>query len=161
MIGLVHVEDVRFSSAEPPTSASRKVQGGSLETSILESPVLIIEDEAMIAWTLESFLEDMGFKQIAIAASGLEAIEHAKRTPPGLILSDINLGASEMDGVAAATAIAVDADVSVVFITAHASTDARQRIARDLPDAALLRKPVDDTDLRRAIVDLAPRGRGH
>lgn len=158
MIGQVHAAELRFSSADQPTSGSREVRSSGFDKSILGRQVLIIEDEAMIAWTLETLLEDMGFTQIAIAANGAEALEKAERAQPGLILSDINLESSEMDGIAATTAIA-GAGTSVVFITAFASAEARQRIARDLPDAVLLRKPVDETDLRQAIVDVAERGR--
>lgn len=154
MTELARLEDLRFASVDLPVSRLTEVLDGAIDASILGRPVLIIEDEAMIAWALESLLEDMGFTQIAIAANGAEAVEHAKQTFPGLILSDINLAASAMDGIAATATIAGPL-TSVVFITAFASTDARQRIARDLPNAALLPKPVDEADLRRAIVDVS------
>jgi len=130
-----------------------------LDAPLLATPVLIVEDEAMIAWMMESLLEDMGFTAIAIAATGEEAIEQAARVAPGLVISDINLGQNGMDWVDAAVAIRKDADPSIVFITGYASAEARDRIARDLPGAQLLRKPVDVEELRRAIVQtIARRG---
>ncbi len=130
-----------------------------LEAPLLATPVLVVEDEAMIAWMMENLLEDMGFTAISIAATGEEAIEQAARLSPGLVISDINLGQNGMDGVDAAVAIRKDADLSIVFITGYASAEARDRIARDLPGAHLLRKPVDVEDLRRAIVQtIARRG---
>ena len=149
-----------LSSSDKPPSRTQHAPHLELDPSILARSVLIVEDEAMIAWTLESLLFDMGFKHIIIAASGADAVQQATRTKPGIILSDINLGVGEMDGVAATTAIAAP-DVAVVFITAYASADARQRIARDLPGAALLRKPIDELLLRRAVTEVLTRGRAH
>lgn len=141
----------------PPSALGEQI--ARLEAPLLAIPVLIVEDEAMIAWMMESLLEDMGFTAISIAATGEEAIEQAARLSPGLIISDINLGQNGMDGVDAAAAIRKDADPSIVFITGYASAEARDRIARDLPGAHLLRKPVDVEDLRRAIVQaIARRG---
>ncbi len=125
-----------------------------LPRAILERPVLIIEDEAMIAWTLESLLEDMGFVSITIAGRGEEAIAAAARLQPGLIVSDINLGVRGMDG-AATIAIRQARVIPVLFITGHAGADATARIGRDLPDALILRKPVAKADLQRAVVRLS------
>ncbi len=142
-----------LSSPSGAAGGSRPSSGGDRElgSHVLARRVLIIEDEAMIAWTLETMLEDFGFKQIEVAAAGQEAIEKAKRSAPGLIISDINLGEGRMDGVTASTSIAAAADVPVVFISGYASAEHRQRIARDLPDAALLRKPMTSAELLGAI----------
>lgn len=144
----------RFAAMDGPPPGMRFGRADGLDPAILVRPVLIVEDEAMIAWLLESLLEEMGFTDIAISPSGPDAIEQAKRAAPALVLSDINLGAGEMDGVAAAAAITADTGAPVVFITAFASTEARRRIAEGLPGASLLRKPVNELDLRRAIVDV-------
>lgn len=147
----------------PPDLPPIRIHGaayGELDAAMLARSVLIIEDEAMIAWTLEGLLSDMGFKHIVLAASGADAIEQARRTKPGLILSDINLGAGEMDGIAAVAAI-VDSEVAVVFITAYASQESRQQISRDLPRAAMLHKPIDASTLRHAITAVFARGKAH
>lgn len=116
----------------------------------LHTPVLIIEDESMIAWMLETMLEEMGFDTIAIAPTGGEAVRLAGTNPPGLIISDINLG-SGLDGVATAAAIRSMKAGPVIFITGYASEEARARIEVDLPGAPILRKPVSDLELRAAI----------
>lgn len=126
-----------------------------LPRAILDRPVLIIEDEAMIAWTLESLLEDMGFVSITITGRGEDAIAAAARLQPGLIVSDINLGVRGMDGIAATIAIRQARVIPVLFITGHAGADATARIGRDLPDALILRKPVAKADLQRAVVRLS------
>jgi len=116
----------------------------------LDTRVLIVEDEAMIAWMLESLLEDMGFSSIAVAASGEEAVEEAARNEPGLIVSDINLG-SGIDGVAAAARIQGMYRVPVLFVSGHASNDVRARIDREVADAVVLRKPIVIDELSRGV----------
>lgn len=123
----------------------------ALSRALLVQPVLVIEDEAMIAWTLESLLEEMGFASITIAARGEDAIAAAAQVQPGLIVSDINLGSRAMDGIAATTAICRTHMVPVLFITGHAGADETARIGQDLPDAMVIRKPISFADLKRAI----------
>ncbi|GAC1344904.1 MAG: hypothetical protein NVSMB18_23500 [Acetobacteraceae bacterium] len=155
MIGVGPAGGVRFAASErgPPGRGSPR-PGSELDPAVLARPVLIVEDEAMIAWALESLLAEIGFAQVAIAASAAAAAAQARRAAPGLILSDINLGHGEVDGITAAAMIA-GAGVGVVFITAFAGAEARARIARELPGAALVRKPVAEGDLRRAIAAVA------
>lgn len=117
---------------------------------LLTIPVLIIEDEAMIAWMLESLCEDFGFEAITLAPSADAAMEAARHDPPGLIISDINLGAG-LDGIEAATAIVGSGRTPVVFVTGYADDDARKRVAAALPGAAVLRKPIQPAELYRAI----------
>jgi CheY-like chemotaxis protein len=135
-----------------PTPGPRGSAGNDLPAALRNAPVLIVEDEAMIAWTMESLLDEMGFARIAIAASGESAIVQAGKLPPRLIVSDINLGHAQMDGVAAAVAILARAAASVVFVTGNASAEARARIDREVPGAIVLAKPVAPEELRRAIL---------
>ena len=104
----------------------------------------------MIAWMIESLLKDMGFASVAIAGTGQQAILLAEDMPPGLIVTDINLGTG-IDGIAAAAAIRTARAVPVIFITGHASEEAHARIESDVPGAAVLRKPVLEAELRTAV----------
>ena len=81
-----------------PPGHSAGAESVRLKPEVLAAPVLIVEDEAMIAWMLESLLEDMGFTAITVVATGDEALDAARRLSPGLIVSDINLGPSGLDG---------------------------------------------------------------
>ncbi len=143
-------------SAAPRQAGSPSPGGGrakrGLERALLATRILIVEDEAMIAWTLESYCEDMGFTAIELAASGEEAIEAAGISGPGLIISDINLG-SGVDGIQAAATITALASrvVPVLFITGYASDDTRTRIDRGIPGAMVLSKPVQFAELDAAI----------
>ena len=135
----------------PVPARSPAPRPDDLDPALLTQPVLIVEDEAMIAWTLETMLEEIGFTDITLAASGELAIELARRTPPRLVLSDINLGPHRMDGVAAAAAILLESSPTVVFVTGNGSDEARRRIEAALPGAVLLGKPVGPADLARGI----------
>ena len=126
-------------------------QGVSLATLIL-----IIEDEAMTAWSLQSELEDMGFTDIEIVANGQKAIATATARRPGLIISDINLGGG-LDGVSAAATINASGWIPTLFVTAYAGPDTLARINRDVPGALVLRKPLQSDDLRRSVVDVFKR----
>lgn len=124
-------------------------------STLLTRPVLVVEDEVMIAWMVESLLEDMGFSSISIASSGEEAISMASRLPPALVVSDINLGTRGMDGIAAAAAMRKAWNPLVMFVTGHAGQSEVSRIASDVPGAVILRKPVVLEELRGGIRRLA------
>ncbi|GAA0560521.1 response regulator [Rhizomicrobium electricum] len=84
----------------------------------LQSRVLIIEDEAIIALDLENLVNELGHHVVGIAATRDDAVRLARQRRPELILTDIKL-ADGSSGVDAAMAIVADLDVPVVFITAY------------------------------------------
>src|SRR5579872_639826 len=91
-------------STDGPTDLRPALTQESLDVLPLATAILIVEDSAMIAWTVESFLGQMGFTDIAMASTGEEAVTLARKAPPGLIVSDINLGAGA-DGIDTAITI--------------------------------------------------------
>lgn len=145
----------RCSAGHPPSTAMSTGPAARLPRTFLERCVLIIEDEAMIAWTVESLLEDMGFSSITIAARGEDAIAAAEEVNPGLIISDINLGGGGMDGITAAATISRCRTIATVFITGYAGGEPLTRINSQMPHALVLRKPVAFDDLLRALIRLA------
>ena len=84
----------------------------------LESRVLIIEDEAIIALDLENLVNELGHRVVGIAATRDDAVHMARQRRPELILTDIKL-ADGSSGVEAAMAIVKEMDVPVIFITAY------------------------------------------
>ena len=134
--------------APPPPESG---EGAKPERTVrYDASILIIEDEAMIAWMLSSMIEEMGFTDIEIAASAEEARAIAARAAPDLIVSDINLGKGA-DGIEAAAEIGHAGLIPVLFVTAYADDAVRSRIADAVPTAQLLRKPIERDVLRRAI----------
>jgi len=150
-------EDVWFTSdRRVPPSGSEPESGDSQPATMLATPVLVIEDESLIAWMIEDILTDVGFTTIAIVASGQQALDQARRIAPGLIVSDVNLGKGE-DGVETVRAIRQWCPAPAVFVTGYADATIRERIERDLGGAQLLRKPVD----RKALIAAVMRALGN
>ena len=63
--------------------------------------VLIVEDEAILAASIERRLQKLGYRVAAITDSGEEAIQIAAQNNPDLVLMDIKLN-GQMDGIEAA-----------------------------------------------------------
>lgn len=85
---------------------------------LIQSDVLIIEDEPLVALHLERLVGDMGHRVSGSATTHAEAVEGARRSPPDLVLADIQL-ADGSSGLEAVTEILDMFDVPVVFVTAY------------------------------------------
>ncbi|WP_332771499.1 response regulator [Phenylobacterium sp.] len=118
--------------------------------------VLIVEDEAIVAMSLESLIEDFGFEVCAIAATGAQAVALATSLRPDLILMDVNL-IGEMDGVEAARQARLATNARIVFVTAYGAGEVLQRIRATVPDALVVAKPVSAPALRAAIEQMRPQ----
>lgn len=76
---------------------------------------LIIEDEPLIAMSIEDILRTWGFTSFDLAASVDEAVAAAKGRCPDLITADVDLKPGS--GIDAVNVICSGAPVPVVFIT--------------------------------------------
>jgi CheY-like chemotaxis protein len=110
--------------------------------------VLIVEDELLVAWHLESLVRDQHLDVCALVPDGDGAIEQSGEVD--LILMDIRL-AGQMDGLEAARRIRERHDTPIIFVTAHGDPDTRARIERIVPGAPVLAKPITADRLRDAI----------
>ena len=79
--------------------------------------VLIIEDEPIIAMDIESIVRDLGHNVTGVAVTRDEAVAQARKSPPGLVLADIQL-ADDSSGIDAVKDILSEFSVPVIFITA-------------------------------------------
>ncbi len=95
---------------------------------------LIIEDESLIAMTIEEILSDCGFTSFDIAPSSEEAIKAAELRCPALITADVEL--SPGCGIEAVNAICGGPPIPVIFITGSAS-----EVASRMPQHPLIVKP--------------------
>lgn len=141
-----------FAAPPPPGRSPPPTDGQGLSSSLANMPVLVIEDEAIIAWMLESLLEDMGFEEITLASNAMEATAAAERRTPELIISDINLGPGA-DGVEAVGVIRDTCSPAVVFVSAYIDDNARSRIFNRIAGARILSKPLSGDELSAAIRD--------
>jgi len=110
-------------------------------------PVLIIEDQSLIAMELARIVEDMGHQVIGIVAREQTAVEQAREQHPGLVLADIRLIDDE-SGIAAAQKILEHYDVPVVFVTGYPE---RLLTGGRLEPAFVVAKPFDDEALKVTI----------
>jgi DNA-binding NarL/FixJ family response regulator len=115
----------------------------SLET------VLIVEDDALVAFTLETVLTDAGFRVVGSVDTGSAAVAACACLEPAVVLMDINLKGS-MDGVEAAAALQPAGDPAVVFLTGQGDAATRTR-AMQLRPASYLLKPFLVGDLVTAV----------
>ncbi len=114
--------------------------------------VLIVEDEAVVAWSIQEALEKQGYQVIGIVASGEAAVEQAIAAQPGIIVMDIRIP-GPIDGIDAAREIQHQLDVPIVFLTAHTDEATVERAMAVSPFGYLV-KPFFPEQLNTA-VDLA------
>jgi len=88
----------------------------------------------------------LGHQVVGMAARASEAVRLAKKTPPGLVLADIQLedGSS---GITAVQTILTAAEVPVVFVTAFPE---RLLTGENLEPAFVVTKPFDAAALKVA-----------
>ena len=92
----------------------------------LRPPILIVEDEAIVAADLAEQAEAAWATRLRQHRHGEEALALARERRPDLVLMDIRL-AGAMDGVEAAERIRRDCDVPVIYLTAHSDRATLER----------------------------------
>jgi DNA-directed RNA polymerase specialized sigma24 family protein/CheY-like chemotaxis protein len=110
-------------------------------------PVLIIEDEKIVASDIARLVEDMGHRIAGMAGSQDEAVALADRLKPGLVLADIRLEDGG-DGIAAAQTILETYSVPIVFVTGYPE---RLLTGSGLEPAFVVAKPFDADALKVTI----------
>jgi len=111
--------------------------------------ILVVEDENLVAKSIQSMLTNMGYEAPDVALSGEKAIKKAGDIQPDLILMDIKLK-GEMDGIEAAEIIHDRFDIPVVYLTAFADEETLERAKITEPFGYLL-KPFEEQDLQSTI----------
>lgn len=111
--------------------------------------LLIVEDELILAMDLKERLVGLGYAVVGTVSTGVEAVAVAQLHQPDLILMDIRLS-GDMDGIAAAWEIRRSHDIPVIFMSAYADEETRQRTQATEP-AGFLSKLSSDLDLCTAI----------
>lgn len=118
-----------------------------MKTEFRDKPgILVVEDDAIIAWDIALQLQGMGYQALGPAATGARAIELAGSLRPALVLMDIHLR-GPMDGIAAALSIRSLFNVPSVFLSAFTSEGSLTRADAARP-AGYISKPFTEHDLR-------------
>jgi two-component system, response regulator PdtaR len=111
--------------------------------------VLIVEDEALVALTLEAILQDIGHQVIGIATNARGALALAALA--NLVLMDVRLGAAGDEGIVAGAMVTAQTAARIVFVTAYNDPATLARIRTAVPSAKVLAKPVGAAELAQAI----------
>jgi DNA-binding response OmpR family regulator len=78
--------------------------------------ILVVEDEAKIAWLVRDYLEHAGF-EVVMSANGDSALAQARRSRPDLVVLD--LGLPDRDGLDVARSLRSLSNVPIVMLTAR------------------------------------------
>ncbi|MBU3079197.1 response regulator [Sphingomonas quercus] len=111
--------------------------------------VLVVEDEPMVAMTLEDALAEFGCKLVAVAETVAEALAAVEQAPAiDVAVLDVNLGGEKVFPVADALGAR---GVPFAFSTGYGPADLTQRY----PGSGLLNKPYPPLALARTLTELA------
>lgn len=115
----------------------------------MNSRILVVEDESIVALQIEERLAAMGYDLAGRAGSGKQALQIIGQNPPDLILMDIRLK-GDMDGISVAHTVRERFHIPVIFLTAYSEEATLERAKIAEPFGYLL-KPFEDRELKSAI----------
>jgi len=111
--------------------------------------ILLIEDNALIAETMEMALIEEGFRVVGIAETAERALHLARIYRPDLAITDIRL-AGPRDGIQAAQDILREVGTRSIFATGHLDAVSAGRCAHAKP-LGWLTKPYTPSQLVAAV----------
>lgn len=112
--------------------------------------IFIVEDEIITAKSIAKNLKSLGYKVAGIATTGAKAIAQVTSLKPDLILMDILLKKSDLDGISTAARIQSQINIPVVYLTAHSDAETLERAKVTTPFGYIL-KPFRAEELQAAI----------
>lgn len=111
--------------------------------------MLVVEDEMIVARSLQKRLQGAGYQVPATAPSSKEALHQIRHRRPDLVLMDIMID-GDLDGIEAARRIRDDFGVPVIFLTAYADAATLERAKAARPYGYVL-KPFYISELLTSI----------
>ncbi len=113
---------------------------------MVQTRILVVEDEVIVADDIRRSLQNMGYDVTSIASSGEIAIKKVEENTPDLVLMDIMLQ-GKMDGIEAASQIKSRFDIPVVYLTAYSDEKIMERAKITEPFGYLI-KPFRDREVQ-------------
>jgi CheY-like chemotaxis protein len=108
-------------------------------------PILLLEDQMLIAMDVEAMLSGRGFSAIATASTVTQALKSIERSPPAFAILDVNLG----DGTSIPVAEALTArGIPFIFATGYGEGG---MIPVEFETVPVLRKPYEVEALMRTL----------
>ena len=94
--------------------------------------VMIVEDDRDFVYLIRKSLDKIPEISIVSVCTGKEkAVKEACRTRPDIVLMDLNLGNSSMDGILASREIRILTDARILILTADDSPDMVLKAAKE------------------------------
>jgi len=112
--------------------------------------ILIVEDDLVLAEQLREELADLGYVITDVVSNSDDAQRAFKRQLPDLLLCDISLNNSKLDGIGLVDRLNKIVRIPVVFLTAFGDEATTER-AKSLKPAYYLIKPHNPVQLQIAI----------
>jgi signal transduction histidine kinase len=124
---------------------------------MLQTKIMVVEDERIVALNLKQRLARMGYEVTAIATSGAKALAAIASNRPDIVLMDIHID-GDMDGIATAAAIPPELHLPVVYLTAYSEEATLERARQTQPYGYLL-KPFSERELHATLKMVMERRR--
>lgn len=118
--------------------------------------VMIVDDSSTLRRMIESSLAESGF-EVTSCASGKEAVELARKSPPHVVITDLNM--PEVDGLALTRQLRATAQTArcpILILTTDNSPE-RKAEARLAGASGWVLKPFQPETLIRAIQSVCQR----
>jgi CheY-like chemotaxis protein len=108
-------------------------------------PVVVVEDETLVALLIEEMLADLGCNVLWTAQRVGKALEQLARTAPQAAVLDLNIAGDEVYPVAAALA---ERDIPFLFATGYGARGLQERWA----GRPIVQKPFQVEELAHALL---------
>lgn len=115
----------------------------------MDKKILIIEDDLILALSLEMMLKRIGCSDIVKVETGEDAVKTAETFQPDLLLVDVQLGFG-MTGIEAVEIIQAKQDVPALYVTGNSDQYFRQK-AESTNYIDYLIKPITYRELNEII----------
>ena len=112
--------------------------------------IMIVEDEIIVAKDIQRILKKLGYEAFDPFVQGKKALDAIEKLNPDLILLDINLKGSDMDGIQVAEQVCQNYQIPVIFLTAFSDKATLERAKLTEPYGYII-KPFEEDDIRTAI----------
>jgi PAS domain S-box-containing protein len=112
--------------------------------------IMIVEDEIIVAKDIQRILKKLGYEAFDPFAQGKKALDAIEKLVPDMVLLDINLKGSELDGVQVAEQIHQNYQIPFIFLTAFSDKTTLERAKLTEPYGYII-KPFEEDDIRTAI----------
>jgi len=111
--------------------------------------ILVVEDDSIIALTIQGRLKQFGYEVVGRASTGEDALKKVKDLQPDLVLMDIHIK-GPMDGIQTAERVYGFYNIPVVYLTAYSDEKTLERAQKTSPFGYVV-KPFNDETLRTTI----------